>query len=236
MDFESWRLFQLLFAGVVQLPSCVWFFVTLWTVACRSPLSSTISWSLLKFTSIESVILSNHLILCHPLFLVSSIFPSIRVFSKDLDLCIMWPNYWSSSFSISPSNEYSGLISFMIDCFDLFAVQGPLKTQSFFLLFFQPPEGCSSMIPSIGHLILCASPSPPLFFLKSFDFSTPRHFSLDTSLPRLLPASLLFPLSTNSYLLSFMHPWVHSQIWQVCQVQFQVLRIHQWINDSKIIR
>ena len=121
-------------AFVVQLLSPICLIVTPWTTARQSPLSSTISWCLLKFTSIESVILSNHLILCRPLPLLPSIFPSIRVFSKELALCIMWPNYWSSSFSISPSNEYSGLISFRIDWFDLFAVQGTLKTQSFFFL------------------------------------------------------------------------------------------------------
>ena len=89
-------------------------------------LSFTISWSLLKFMSIESVLLSNHLILCHHLLLLPSIFPSIRVFSNESALCIRWPKYWS--FSISPSNEYSGLISFRIDCFDLPTVQGTLKS------------------------------------------------------------------------------------------------------------
>ena len=89
----------------------------------------TISWSLLKLMSIESMIPSNHLILCHPrpLLLLPSIFSSIRVFSNELALCIRWPEYWNFSFSISLSNEYSGLISFRTDWFDLFAVQGPLK-------------------------------------------------------------------------------------------------------------
>ena len=90
--------------------------------------SFTISWSLLKLTSIESVMPSNHLILCHPLLLLPSIFPSIRVFSNELALRISWSKYWSFSFSISPSNEYSGLISFRIDWFDLLAVQGTLKS------------------------------------------------------------------------------------------------------------
>ena len=83
---------------------------------------------LLKLMSIESVMPSNHLILCHPLLLLPSIFPNIRVFSNELALRIRWPNYWSFSFSISPSNEYSGLISFMIDWLDLLAVQGTLKS------------------------------------------------------------------------------------------------------------
>ena len=87
-----------------------------------------ISWSLLRFMSIESVMPSNHLILCCPLLFLPSIFPSIRVFSKETVLPIRWPNYWIFSFSISPSNEYSGLISFRIDCFDLLAVQGTLKS------------------------------------------------------------------------------------------------------------
>ena len=95
-----------------------------WTAAPQAPLSSTISWSLLKFVSIESVRQFNHLVLCHPLLLLPSIFPNIRVFSNDLALCIRWPKYWSFSFSISPSSEYSGLISFRIDWVDLLTVQG----------------------------------------------------------------------------------------------------------------
>ena len=88
----------------------------------------TVFWSLLKLMSIESVMPSNHLILCHPLLLLPSIFPSIRVFSNQSVLCIRWPKYWSSSFSISPSNEYSGLISFKMDWLDLLAVQGTLTS------------------------------------------------------------------------------------------------------------
>ena len=95
------------------------------TVARQAFLSFTISYSLLKFMSIESAMLSNHLMLCRPLLLLPSIFPSIRVFSNELALCIRWPKYWS--FSISPSNEYSGLTFFRTDWFDLLAVQGALK-------------------------------------------------------------------------------------------------------------
>ena len=98
-----------------------------WTVAPRVPLSSTLSWSLLKFMSIESVMLPNHLVLCHPL-LLPSVFPSIKVFSKESALCNRRPKYWSFSFSINSSNEYSGLISFRIDWFDFLAVQGTLKS------------------------------------------------------------------------------------------------------------
>ena len=92
---------------------------------CSTP--GFISWSLLKLTSIESVTPSSHLTLCHPLLLLPSMFPSIRVFSNKLALCIRWPKYWSFSFDISPSNEYSGLISFRMDWLDLLAVQGMLK-------------------------------------------------------------------------------------------------------------
>ena len=113
---------------VVQLLSCVQLFVTPWTAACQASLSFTISQSLLKLMSIELVMPSNHLILCHPLLLLSSIFPRIRVFSNESALHIRWPKYWSISFSISPSNEYSGLISFTIDWFGLLAIQGTLKS------------------------------------------------------------------------------------------------------------
>ena len=107
--------------------SHVQLFATPWTAAHQASMSITNSQSLLKFMSIKLVIPSNHLILCHPL-LLPSIFLSIRVFSNESVLCIRWPKYWSFSFSISPSNEYSGLISFRIDWFDLLAVQGTLKS------------------------------------------------------------------------------------------------------------
>ena len=99
-----------------------------WTAARQASLSFTISQSLLKLMSIELLMPSNHLILCHPLLLLTSIFPSIRVFSNESALCIRWPKYWSFSFSISPSKTYSGFISFKSGWFDLFAVQGTLKS------------------------------------------------------------------------------------------------------------
>ena len=102
--------------------------VTPWTVAHQASLSITSSWSLLKLMSSELVMPSNHLILCRPLLLLLSIFPSIGVFSNELVLWIRWPKYWSFSFNISPSNKYSGLISFRIDWLDLLAVQGTLKS------------------------------------------------------------------------------------------------------------
>ena len=110
----------------VQLLSPVQLFVTSWIAACQASLSSTNSWSLLKLMSIESLMLSNHLILCRTLILLPSIFPSIRVFSTESVLCIRWSKY--GSFSISPSNEYSGLISFRINWLDLLEVQGTLKS------------------------------------------------------------------------------------------------------------
>jgi len=112
----------------LQLFSPVWTFATTWTAARQASLSITNSWSLLNLMTIELVMPSNHLILCHPLLLPPSIFPSIKVFSSGLVLHIRWPKYWSFSFSISPSNEYSGLISFRMDWLDLFAVQGTLKS------------------------------------------------------------------------------------------------------------
>ena len=112
----------------VQLLSRVQLFATPWTTARQAPLSSSISWSLLKLMSAESVMPSNHLILCHPLILSSSIFPSISVFSTESALHIGWPKYWSFSFIINPSNEYSELISFRIDWLDLLAVQETVKS------------------------------------------------------------------------------------------------------------
>ena len=101
--------------------------MTPWTAACQASLFTTNSPSLLKLMSIESVMPSNHLILCHPL-LLPSVFPSIRIFSNESVLCTRWPKYWSFNFSISPSNEYSGLISIRIDWLDLLIVQGTLKS------------------------------------------------------------------------------------------------------------
>ena len=113
---------------VVQSLSHIRIFATPWTAACQASLSFTISQSWLKLVSIESVMPSNNLILCGPLLLLSSVFPSVRVFSNESALHIRWPKYWSFSFSISPSNEYLGLISFRINWFDLLTVQWTLKS------------------------------------------------------------------------------------------------------------
>ena len=116
-----------LFSSVQSL-SCAWLFTTSWTAARQASLYFTNSQSLLKLMSIKSVMPSNHLILCHPLLLLPSILPSIQVFSNESGLRIRRPKYWSFTFSIRPSNEHSGLISFRIDWFDLLAVQGSLKS------------------------------------------------------------------------------------------------------------
>ena len=112
----------------VQSLSCVQLFVTPWTAACQASLSITDSWSLLKLMSVELVMPSNHLILCHPLLLLPSSFPNISVFSNESVLPIRWPKDWSFSISISPYNEYSGLIPFRMDWLDLLAIQGTLKS------------------------------------------------------------------------------------------------------------
>ena len=126
--FLSWIYCMWCWFSSVQVLSRVWLFATPWTAACQASLSMANSQSLLKLMSIESVMPSSHLILCCPLFLLPSIFPSIRVFSNESVLRIRWPKYWSFSFSISPYNEYSGLISFRMDWLDLLAVQGTLKS------------------------------------------------------------------------------------------------------------
>ena len=126
--------------------------------AYETSLYFTISLSLLRLLSIESVMPSNHLILCHPVFLLSSIFPSIRVSCNESALHIRWPKYWNFSFSISPSNEYSGLISFMLDKFDLRAVQATLKSLS----------SSAPQFESINYLALCLLYSPTLTSIHSY--------------------------------------------------------------------
>ena len=145
--------------SVVQLLSRVWLFATPWTAACQASLSITISQSSLKLMSIDSVMPSNHFILCHPL-LLPSIFPSIRVFSDELVLHIRWPKYWSFSFSISPSNEYSGLISFKIDWFDLLAVQGLSRVFSRTIFWKYQFFGAQPSLWSNFHICTCLLEKP----------------------------------------------------------------------------
>ena len=128
MNFRRLCILYLLGISSVQPLSPVQLLATPLTAAWQASMSITNSWSLLKLMSIELVMPSDYLIFCRPLLLLPSIFPSVRVFSNELVLHIRWPKYWSFSFSISPSNEYSGLISFRIDWFDLLAVQGTLKS------------------------------------------------------------------------------------------------------------
>ena len=126
-ELPKHSVIQIQFSSVQSL-SHVWLFASSWSAARQASLSITNSQRLLKLVSIESGMPSNHLILCYPLLLLPSIFPSIRVLSNESVLFIRWPKYWSLSFSISPSDEYSRLISFKIDWFDLLAVQGTLKS------------------------------------------------------------------------------------------------------------
>ena len=164
-----------------------------WTAACQASLSITNSWSLLKRMYIESVMPSNHLILCRPLLLPPSIFPSMRVFSNESILCIRWPKHWSFSFNISPSNEYSGLISFRMDWWDLLAVQGTLKS------LHQHPEFTQTHVhrdsDAIQHLILCR----PLPILPSI-FPSIRGFSNESALSIRWPKywSFSFNISPSS--------------------------------------
>ena len=127
MDPSEFSGLTLIYVAVQQL-SCVWLFLTPWTTAHQASLSFTISWSLHKLMSIESMMPSNHLIPYHHPLLLPSNLPSIRVFSSESALHISWPKYWSFSFSISPSNEHPGLISFRMDWLDVLAVQGTLKS------------------------------------------------------------------------------------------------------------
>ena len=138
---------------IIQSLSRVRLFATPWTSACQASLSFIISWNFLKLMSIESVMSSNHLILCRALLLLPSIFPSIRVFSNDLALHIRWPKYWSFSFSINPSNEYSGLISFRIYLFDLLVVQGTLKS-----LFQHHSSKASTLLPLAFFMVHLSHP------------------------------------------------------------------------------
>ena len=166
--------------------------MTPWTSACQASLSITNSRSLLKLMSISSVMPSNHLILCRPLLLPPSIFPSIRVFSNESVLCIRWPKYCSFSFSISPSNGYSGLISFRIDRFDLLAVQGTLKSllqhhstkasilqcSVFFLIYFLLKDNCFTefccfSVKPQHESAICIHISPP--FWSSLSSPSPSH-------------------------------------------------------------
>ena len=142
-----WHIHMLII--VILSVSHVLRFATPWTAACQVYLSSTISWSLLRLMSVDLVMQSNQLILCHPLLLLA-VYPSIRGFSNELALCIRWLKYWS--FSNSPSNEYSELISFRIDCFDLLAVQGALESLLHHHILKAPILWCSAYGPTLTSI------------------------------------------------------------------------------------
>ena len=172
--------------------------MTLWAVACQASLSITNFQSLLKLTCIKSVMPSNYLILCRLLFLPSSIFPSIRVFSSESVLCITWPKYWSFSLNLSPSNEYSGLISFQIDWLDLLVVQGTLKS------LLQHPSSRASILWHSAFLIVQLSHSymttGKTIALTRWTFVGKVMSLLFNMLPRLIIAFL----PRSKHLLNFM--------------------------------
>ena len=152
--------------------------MTPWTAAHRASLSFSISQSLLKLLSTESVMPSNHPILCHPLLLPPSVFPSIKVFSKESALCIRWPKYWSFSFSISPSNEYSGLISFRMGWFDLLAVQGTLRVSpKIAVTRLLSSEGLTGAVGSLLSLVMWLL-AGGLSFLPPGPFHRMAHYCL----------------------------------------------------------
>ena len=233
---------------MIQSLSCVWLFVTPWTVACPASLSITNFWRLLELMSIELVIPSNHLILGCPLLFLPSIFPSTRIFSSESALHIKWPKYWSFSFSISPSSEYSGLISFRMDWLDLLAVQGTLKS---FLQYHSSKAlilWCSAfiipnkiddnfLIPLIASLYSNLPRCPPKFFFKlikpvstqseyiTFDWCFLYVFkSIICSLPPFLRNYLLVEEARSFILRNFPHSvfgWLHPQSvvkWEVNSV------------------
>ena len=163
LKITHFRLHSLVVA-IVQSLSHTWLFATPWTKAHQAFLSFTISLSLFKFISIELAMLSNHLILCRPLLPLPSIFPRIKVFSSELARPIRWPKYWNLSFSISPSNEYSGLISFRADWFDLLVVQGTLA-----LLRVLLNPGCCSTIKKLISSTSSSSPGIPFNFQLNWE-------------------------------------------------------------------
>ena len=173
---------------VVHSLSRVQLFVIPWTTACKAPVSSTFSQSWLTVMSTELVILSNHLILCCPLWLPLSVFPSIKIFSNELALHIMWPKYWSFSFSISPSNEYSGLISFRVYWFDLLAVQGTLKS----LLQHHGWKGIKSSVLSLlcGPILIPMQTVGKSMALTRWTFVSKAMSLLSNTLPRFVIAFL----------------------------------------------
>ena len=162
--------------------------MTPWMVACQDSLSFTISWSLFKLMSIESVMPSNQLILCLPLLLLPSVFPGIRIFSNESALHIRWTNYWSFSFSMCPSSEYSGLISFRVDWFGVLAVQGTLKSLIQHHSFKASIPQCSSFMVQLSPLYMTTEKERQLWlsFLQRWSFLRKMMTLLFNTLSRLV--------------------------------------------------
>ena len=214
----------------VQSLSRVWLFATPWTAVCQASQSITNSQSLLKLMSIKSVVPSNHRILCHPLLLLPSIFPSFRVFTNESVLRIRWPKYWSFSFSTSPSNEYSGLISFRIDCFDLLAVQGTLKSllqhhsskasilrrSAFFIVQLAHPYMTTGKTIALTKWTFDGKIMSLLFNMLSntrlVTAFLPRGKSLLTSWPQSPSAVILEPKKTKSITVSIVSPSICHEV------------------------
>ena len=182
----------------VQSLSRVRLFATPWTAVHQASLSITNSWSLLKLMSIESVMPSNHFILCCPLLLLPSVIPSIRVLSNESVLCIRWPKYWSLSFIISPSNGYSGLISFRTDCLDLLAVQGTLKSLQHHSLKASILRCSTFFIVQLSHPYMTRE--KPV--LTRWTFVSKVMFLLFNMLSRLV---ITFPPRSKRLLISWLH-------------------------------
>ena len=191
--------------------------MTPWTAACQASLSITNSRSLLKLTSIESVMPSNHLILCHPLLLPPSIFPGIMVFSKESVLRIRWPKYWSFSFSISPSNEHSTLISFRMDWLDLFAVQGTLKS-----LLEHPSSKASILQCSAFFIVQLSHP-----YMTTGTTIALSRWTKGRDTPRLNSEAQGY--HEGSRLFPFCHSAIHSELYSSChKLGVGALPVAQW--------
>ena len=230
-EVEPKILFDFQFSSVQSL-SPVWLFVTPWIAACQASLSITNSRSLLKVMSIESVMPSSRLILCRPLLLPPSIFPSIRIFSDESTLCMRWPKYWSFSFSISPSNEHPGLISFRMNWLDLFAVQGTLKSllqhhssktsvlrhPAFFtiqlsLWFFSSVQFSSitQLCPTLCNPMNCSAPGLPVHH-KLLEFTQTHAHQVGDAIQPSHPLSSLSPPAPNPSKHQGLFQWVNSSI------------------------
>ena len=211
---------------VVQSVSHVQLFVTPWTAACQASLSFTISQSLFKLMSTESVMPSKHVILCHPLLLLPSTFPSIRVFSNESSLHIRWPKYWSVSFSIRPSNAYSGLISFRIDGFDLLAVQRTLRS------LLQHHSSKASILQGCSAFFMAQLSHPYMTTGKTIALTIWTFVGKVTSLLFNMLARLAISFLPRSKCLNFMAAVTTCRVlplcWPLMELSWQLDRILTW--------